>query len=63
MIALSNYFEEKQAKAVEKAQKKANAKTVLNLIELEKLTLEEIVKCTGLTLRRVQTFAKKIMIF
>lgn len=77
--AMSNYFDERQAKAVEKAVKKAvtkaveeatNAaekkekeskeKTVLSLIELGKLTLEEIAKCTGLTLRRVQALAKTL---
>lgn len=73
---MSNYFDERQAKAVEKAVKKAvtkaveetkhaaekeaKEKTVLSLIELGKLTLEEIAKCTGLTLRRVQALAKTL---
>ena len=60
VIKVSGYFEEKQAKAVEKAQKKSSEKTALSLIELGKLTLDEIAKCTGLTLRRVQTLARTL---
>ena len=63
-IKMSNYFDERQekavAKAVEKAQKKSSEKTALSLIELGKLTLDEIAKCTGLTLRRVQMLAKTL---
>ncbi len=61
---MSNYFDERQAKAVEKAKhdalKKVKEKVALNCIELGKLTLEEIAKCTGLTLRRVQALAKTL---
>lgn len=53
---MSNYFEELQAKAVEQAKESL----VLNLIGLGKLTLEEIAKCSGLTLKRVQILAKTI---
>ena len=56
MIAVGNYFEERQAKAVEKSKEN----TALSLLELGKLTLDEIAKCTGLTLRRVQTLAKTL---
>ena len=64
MIAVGNYFEERQAKAVEKAtnaiEKKTKENMALSLIELGKLTLDEIAKCTGLTLRRVQMLAKTL---
>ena len=60
---MSNYFEEKQEKAVKEAEKKAQkAKEnfVLNLISLGKLTLEEIAKCSGLTLQKVQMLANSL---
>ena len=68
---MSNYFEEKQEKAVkkavEKAEKKAEKKNqeakenfVLNLISLGKLTFEEIAKCSGLTLQKVQMLANSL---
>ena len=69
---MTNYFEERQAKAVEKAVKKAEQKAakeaakeaaesfVLNLLNIGKLTMEEIAKCSGLTLRKVQTLAKTL---
>ena len=60
MIAVSSYFDERQEKAVAKAIEKAREKTALSLIELGKLTLDEIAKCTGLTLRRVQMLAKTL---
>ena len=57
---LANYFEELQAKAVKEAEKKARKDKenfVLNLISLGKLTLEEIAKCSGLTLKKVRMLA------
>ena len=68
MIAVSNYFEERQAKAVAKAVEKAKHDALkkvkenmaLSLIELGKLTLEEIARCSGLTLRQVQMLAKTL---
>ena len=70
-IIVSNYFEEKQEKAVkkavEKAEKNAEKKNqeakenfVLNLISLGKLTFEEIAKCSGLTLKKVQMLANSL---
>ncbi|MBQ7734172.1 MAG: hypothetical protein IJT58_09170 [Synergistaceae bacterium] len=91
MIQVSTYFEEREAKAVEKAvakavreerravkeankaakeankalketEKKAKAEKeslVMKLIELGKMTREEIASCTGVTLRRVQFLAAK----
>ena len=53
---MSNYFEKQQEKAIEKNKEK----TALNCIELGKLTLEKIAKCTGLTLRRLQALAKTL---
>lgn len=66
--AMSNYFDERQAKAVEKAvekaaiatEKKTKENMALSLIELGKLTLEEIARCSGLTLKRVQILAKTL---
>ena len=60
---VSDYFEEQRAKAVKAEQKKAaKAKEdfVLNLISLGKLTLEEIAKCSGLTLKKVQMLANTL---
>ena len=64
---VSDYFEELQNKAVKKAiqetQKKAIAEKehmALRFIELGKLTLEEIAKCSGLTLKKVQMLAKTL---
>ena len=53
---MSNYFEELLAKAVEQEKETI----ALNCLELSKLTLEEIAKCSGLTLKRVQILAKII---
>ena len=61
---VSNYFEELQAKAIKAEQKKAaKAKEdfVLNLISLGKLTLEEIAKCSGFTLKKVQMLANTLL--
>ena len=60
MIKISTYFEDREAKAVEKAEKKAKESLALKFLELGKLTLEEIAQCSGLTLERVQTLAAKI---
>ena len=54
---MSDYFAEREAKAVKEAQKKEKESLVLNLIRLGKLTLEDIAGCSGLTLKRVQTLA------
>ena len=57
---VSDYFEKLREKAVkeavEKAQK-AQERTVLNLINLGKLSLKEIAECSGLTLKKVQMLA------
>ena len=53
---VSDYFEERQAKAIE--QEKENL--VLKLLDLGKLTLEEIATCSGLTLKRVQMLARTL---
>ena len=61
---VSNYFEERQAQAVKEAEAKAANKEkeslVLKLLEMGKLTLDEIAVCTGLTLKRVQMLAKTL---
>lgn len=57
---VSDYFEERQAKAVEEAQKREKESLVLKLLEMGKLTLDEIAVCTGLTLKRVQMLAKTL---
>ena len=53
---MSDYFEERQAKAVEHEKESI----ALKFLELGKLTLEEIAKCSGLTVKRVQMLAKTI---
>ena len=60
MAIVSNYFEERQEKAVKEAQKREKESLVLNLINMGKLTLDEIASCSGLTLKRVQTLAKTL---
>ncbi len=57
---VSNYCEERQAKAVEEAQKREKENLVLKLLEMGKLILYEIAVCTGLTLKRVQMLAKTL---
>ena len=61
---MSDYFEERQAQAVKEAEAKAANKEkeslVLKLLEMGKLTLDEIAVCTGLTLKRVQMLAKTL---
>ena len=61
---MSDYFEEQRAKAVAKAVAKAEKKNtenlVLNLLKMGKLSLEEIAKCSGLTLKKVQTLASTL---
>ena len=57
---MSDYFEELCEKAVKEAVEKAQERTVLNLIKLGKLSLEEIAKCSGLTLERVQMLANTL---
>ena len=57
---VSDYFEERQAKAVEEAQKREKESLVLKLLEMGKLTLDEIAVCTGLTLKRVQMLANTL---
>lgn len=54
---VSDYFEERQAKAVAEATNKEKENLVLKLIKMGKLTLEEIATCSGLTLKRVQMLA------
>ena len=47
---VSDYFEELQKKAVEQEKESI----AIQLLRLGKLTLEEIAKCSGLTLKKVQ---------
>ena len=54
VVAMSDYFEEREKKAVEKAQKKSQESMAIRALKLGKLTLEEIAECTGLTLKGVQ---------
>ena len=61
---VSDYFAEREAKAVkeavkeaQKAQKKEKENMVLYLINLGKLSLKEIAECSGLTLKKVQMLA------
>ena len=51
---VSDYFEERQAKAVEHEKESIT----LKFLELGKLTLEGIAKCSGLTVKRVQMLAR-----
>ena len=60
MATVSNYFEERQAKAVIEAEKRTKESTALKFLGLGKLTLEEIASCSGLTLKRVQMLAKTL---
>ena len=53
------YFEERKERAVKRAEKKTSESIARNLLELGKLTLEEIATGTGLTLRTVQRLAEK----
>lgn len=57
---VSNYFEELQAKAVKEAQKKEKETIALKFLKLGKLTFEEIAKCSGLTLKKVQMLANTL---
>ena len=47
MAIVSNYFEERQEKAVKEAQKREKESLVLNLINMGKLTLDEIAASYG----------------
>lgn len=64
VMTVSNYFEELQVKAVEKAiqetQQKDKETISVQFIQLDKLTLEEIAKCSGLTLKKVQMLASTL---
>lgn len=53
---MSNYFEE----LIERAEKKQTERFARSLLEVGKLTIEEIAKCSGLTLERVQKLATKM---
>ena len=55
---VSDYFEERQAKAVKEAHRQEKEGIALKFLELGKLTLDEIAKCSGLTLKRVEMLAK-----
>ena len=55
--AMLKEAEERAEKRAEKREKEAN---VLQVIKFGKMTLEEIAECFGLTLKRVQTLAKKL---
>ena len=61
---MSDYFAEREAKAVEKARKEARKKVkeeiALNVLKLGKLSLEDIAECSGLTLERVQMLANTL---
>lgn len=58
IMTVSNYFEEREAKAAKEAANKEKESIALKFLELGKLTLEEIAKCSGLTLKRVEMLAK-----
>ena len=64
IMTVSNYFEEREAKAVKEAEKRAanreKESLVLNLINMGKMSLEDIAKCSGLTLKKVQTLASML---
>ena len=59
---MRTYFEEREKKAAEAAAeaatKKAEQTFAMKLIQLGKVTLDEIAECTGLTLRQVKALAK-----
>ena len=53
---MSDYFEELQNKAIEQEKETI----AVQFIKLGKLTLEEIAKCSGLTLKKVQMLASTL---
>ena len=57
---VSDYFAKREAKAVKEAEKKAQERMVVNFIRLGKLPLEEIAKCSGLTVKKVQMLANTL---
>ena len=56
VLIVNDYIEEQQAKAVEHEKESI----ALKFLELGKLTIEEIAKCSGLTLKRVQMLARTL---
>ncbi|MBQ6773674.1 MAG: hypothetical protein IJP48_06375 [Synergistaceae bacterium] len=60
MLTISNYFEEREAKAEQRGEKKAKERLALKCLEAGKMTFQEIADCFELTLKRVQTLAAKI---
>ena len=58
IMTVSNYFEERESKAAKEAADKEKESIALKFLELGKLTLEEIAKCSDLTLKRVEKLAK-----
>ena len=54
------YFEEREEKAVKRAEKKISEKIARTFLAMEKLTVEEIASGTGLTLKRVQRLAETL---
>ena len=57
---MSDYFAEREAKAVEKARKKVKEEVALNVLKLGKLSFEDIAECSGLTLERVPMLANTL---
>ena len=64
MLTISNYFEEREAKAEQRGEQRgeqrAKERLALRCLEAGKMTLQEIADCCELTLKRVQTLAAKI---
>ena len=60
VIIVSDYFESLQEKAAKEAQKKERETIALQLLRLGKLTLEEIAKCSGLTLKKVRMLSSTL---
>ncbi|MBR2209056.1 MAG: PD-(D/E)XK nuclease family transposase [Synergistaceae bacterium] len=54
---VSDYFEELRTKAIKQAHKKDMENIAIKLLQLGKLTVEEIARCSGLTLKKVQMLA------
>ncbi len=57
---MSNYFEKLIERAEKRTTKRNNERFARNLLEVGKLTIEEIAKCSGLTFERVQKLAAKM---
>ena len=54
------YFQEREEKAVKKAEKRSAENFARKCLEIGKMTLEDIAQATGLTLKRVQKLAETL---